>query len=129
MCREPGWNDTLLVAKPADPPNSGIGNPHSSQWCLLVPGKPASTLSGAHTPDLSTSRPPRTTTDRWLRLCQQEASVLGGSCRPYKDLLALRRNNAFIPATCFFALLGDRVAPMPTRHRVIEIPPTQIQGR
>jgi hypothetical protein len=30
--------------------------------------------------------------------------VLGGSCRPNKDLLALRRNIAFIPATCFFAL-------------------------
>lgn len=57
MRREPGWNDTLLVAKPADPPNSGIRNPHSSQRCLLVPSKPASTVSGAHTPDLSASRP------------------------------------------------------------------------
>src|ERR1700740_613088 len=52
-------------------------------------------------------------TDRWLRLCQQEASVLGGSCRPYKDLLALRRNNAFIPATCFFALSAIELLPRP----------------
>jgi hypothetical protein len=44
MRREPGWNDTLLVAKPADPPDSGIRNPHSSQRCLLVPSKPASTV-------------------------------------------------------------------------------------
>ena len=37
MRREPGWNDTLLVAEPTDPPDSGIRNPHSSQRCLLVP--------------------------------------------------------------------------------------------
>src|ERR1700741_2951474 len=60
------------------------------------------------------------TTDRWLRPCQQEASVLGGSCRPYKDLLALRRNNAFIPATSNLLLrsFGDRVAPTSARHAV-----------
>ena len=46
MRREPGWDDTLLVAKPADPPDSGIRNPHSSQRCLLVPSKPASPVSG-----------------------------------------------------------------------------------
>jgi hypothetical protein len=39
--------------------------------------------------------------------------VLGGSCRPYKDLLGLRRNNAFIPATCFFALSATELLPRP----------------
>jgi len=37
--------------------------------------------------------------------------VLGGSCRPNKDLLALRSNNAFVPATCFFALSATELLP------------------
>ncbi len=37
--------------------------------------------------------------------------MLGGSCRPNKDLLALRCNNAFVPATCFFALSATELLP------------------
>ena len=37
MCRNSGWNDTNCGAKPADPPDSGIRNPGSSQRSLLVP--------------------------------------------------------------------------------------------
>ena len=39
--------------------------------------------------------------------------MLAGSCTPNKDLLALQRNNAFIPATCFFALSATELLPRP----------------
>jgi hypothetical protein len=51
--------------------------------------------------------------------------VLGGSCRPNKDLLALRRKRLH-PSNLLLRTFGDRVAPTPARHLIIEIPPTQI---
>ena len=39
--------------------------------------------------------------------------MLDGSCRPNKDLLALRGNNAFVPATCFYALSATELLPRP----------------
>jgi hypothetical protein len=36
MCGEPGWNDTLHRARHADPSDSGIRNPDSSQRSMLA---------------------------------------------------------------------------------------------
>jgi hypothetical protein len=53
--------------------------------------------------------------------------VLGGSCRPDKDLLALRRKR-FHPSDLHLRSFGDRVAPTPARHLVIEIPPPKYRA-
>jgi hypothetical protein len=108
MRREPGWNHTLLVAKPADPPDSGIRNPHSSQRCLLVPEQATvDCLWSAPVGEVGHRPAPAFRFHENMSFigattcpsaCQQEASVLAGSCRPYKDLLLLRRNNAFLSA-------------------------------
>jgi hypothetical protein len=65
---------------------------------------------------------PRTMTDGLLRRCQQEASVLGDSGRSSSNLLA------FNSATCILAPSATEL-PQPTRHLVIEIPPTRKTGQ
>jgi hypothetical protein len=48
-----------------------------------------------------------------LRLCQQRASLLGGSCRHKRDLLTLPHYNRLHFSNLLLRSFGDRVAPTP----------------
>ena len=141
MRREPGWNDTLLVAKPADPPHSGIRNPRSSQRCLLVPSKRSVDSKVRTRPELSASRPHAHSVFR-LRPLSNPGGRLGP--RPIDGLGSVSKRRqcwavlADLTRICWLfdaitlssqqlasSLFRRSSCSTPARHVVIEIPPTK----